>query len=309
MPLQRGAYGIEYDGRQGSPFRKLWLAVAIVLLVTAPLLFYRGCGNAEEQAPLADDGVGQTRYRIPELKTTRERPSLLKHFLTFNRSKKAETDGQAASQHDAAPRSSTDRKSTEGKPLAVGKAQSPEVKKLLDQATAYETADDSVNARLILQQVLLRRDAEDVRAFAERKIGSLNTAMVFGNRPMPEKTKYRIAAGDLIGKLAKRYGCTQEYLLKANGIDKPALLRIGREIWVLQAPVFELTVFKRAGSAVLTLNGQFFKRYELGLGHPSSVPSGTYTIRSKIANPTYRLQDGTSVGAGNPQYAAVLRRT
>lgn len=300
MPLQRGTYGIEYDERQGSPLRKLWIPSALILIAVVPFLFFRGRGGSSGREPLTDDGVGQTRYRVPQVETQRERPSLLKHFLNFRRSAGSGTDGRPMAETAAQTKGNGWQGAKIETPLAA-KVQSPEVKKLLDQVTADEVADDLVNARLVLHQVLLRRDADDVRAFAERKIGSLNTTLVFGDRPMPEKTKHLIVAGDLIGKLAKRYGNTQDYLLKANGIDKPELLRIGREIWVLQAPVFELTVFKRANSAVLTLNSQFFKRYEIGVGKPSDVPSGTYAVRNKVAKPACRLPDGSEVAFGHPQ--------
>lgn len=300
MSLQRGTYGIEYDEQQGSPLRKLWIPAALVLVVTLPLLFFRSCGGPAANGQVTDDAVGQTRYRMPEVDTVRERPSLWNHFLNFRRYR--ETDHAAEPMPPpASPGKQDGGQTTADKPLPAPTVQSTDVKKLLGQVTARETADDLVNARLILHQILLRRDADDVRAFVERKIGSLNTALVFGDRPMPEKARYRIVAGDLIGKLAKRFGNTQEYLLKANGIDKPELLRIGREIWVLQSPVFELTVFKQSNSAVLTLNGQFFKRYETGIGLSANVPSGLYVIRNKIKDPAYRLPDGREVAFGNPQ--------
>ncbi len=300
MPLHRGTYGIEYDERQGSPLRKLWIPSVLLLTAVVPFFLFRGCGGSTAREPLTDDGVGQTRYRVPEVVTRRESPSLLKHFLNFRRSVGSGADGSPRAA-TVAPTKGIGWQGAEIETPLAAKVQSPEVKKLLDQVTAYEGADDLVNARLVLHQVLLRRDAEDVRAFAERKIGSLNTTLVFSDRPMPEKTKHLIVAGDLIGKLAKRYGNTQDYLLKANGIDKPELLRIGREIWVLRAPVFELTVFKRANSAVLTLNSRFFKRYEIGLGKPSNVPSGTYAVRNKVAKPSCRLSDGSEVAFGHPQ--------
>ena len=169
------------------------------------------------------------------------------------------------------------------RPEAVqANTQSPEVKRLFEAAARHEAADDLVNARLVLNQILLRKDAEDVRFFIERKIGNINTVLVFGDRPMPEKTRHQIAPGDLVGKLAKRYGNTQDFLLRANGIDQPNRLRIGREIWVLENPAFEMTVFKKAANAVLTLNGQFFKRYETVAGTPPDMPAGTYAVRDGI---------------------------
>jgi len=299
MPLQRGTYGIEYDERQGSPFRKLVVPAALILAVIVPVLFYRGCGGSSAREPAREEGAGQTRYRAPEVETPRERPSLWKHFLNFKRNAAGGAATPAA--ETAASAKGEGRHDAEGGSLLPARVRSEEVKKLLEQVIACEASDDLVNARLVLHQVLLRRDAEDVRAFAERKIGTLNIALTFGDRPMPEKVKHRIAEGDLIGKLAKRYGNTQDYLLRANGIDRPEMLRIGREIWVLQEPAFELTVFKRASSAVLTLNGQFFKRYEVGIGKTTDVPLGTYALRTKVKNPAYRPPGGEEVAFGRPE--------
>ena len=292
MSLQRGSYGMEYDERQSSSARKFWLLVALIPLAAAGFLFFRGCGGERPDVSGAGDGVGPSRKygMIPEVKAERERPSLMKHFLQAWRRKDA-----AADEARSADRAATDKApgwhASKAAPPAepVTKVQSPEVKKLLDQSAAREAEDDRVGARLILQQVLVRRDADDVRSFVERKIGSLNIALAFSNFPMPKKVKHRVAAGDLIGKMAQQYGCTQEYILKVNGIDRPELLRIGREVWVLKNPGFELIIFKRNNSAVLTLNNQFFKRYTVGVGKSENVPGGTYVIRGKVkktAGPT-----------------------
>lgn len=302
MALQRGSYGIEFDERPGLPFGKFWGVAALVLLGVLGTVFFRGCADEPAAESAAEGGVGQTRYRLPEeaQKAAPERLSLWRHFLSSRqKAATAEAEGQAAAAPVAGHAGGV--ASTDAKGAALAKVQSPEVRKLLDKAAEYESADDWVNARLVLQEVRLRPDADEVRAFVERKIGGLNTALVFGDRAMPEKARHRIAAGDLIGKLAKRYGNTQDYLLKANGIDKPELLRIGREIWVLQTPVFELTVFKRASSAVLTLNGQFFKRYEIGLCKSEYAPAGTYLIRNRVKKPSYRTPQHGEVEFGNPQ--------
>ncbi len=285
MSLQRGSYGIEYDERQSSSARKFWLLVVLIPFAAIVFFFFRGCGGERPDASGAGDGMGPSRKygMIPEVKAERERPSLVKHFLQGWRKKDA-TTGEAKSADRAATEKAPGWHASKAAPPAepATKVQSPEVKKLLDQSAAREAEDDRVGARLLLQQVLVRRDAEDVRAFVERKIGSLNIALAFSNFPMPEKIKHRVVAGDLISKIAQQYGCTQEYILKVNGIDRPELLRIGREIWVFKNPAFELIVFKRNNSAVLTLNNQFFKRYTVGVGKPENVPSGTYVIRGKV---------------------------
>jgi LysM repeat protein len=285
MSLQRGTFGIEYDERQSSSARKAGLWVALIPVAAAALLFARGCGGERDDASLTDDEGGRSRRyeAAPEVKVKRERPSFVKHFLKgWWASDAAITEKKSAA--PAVPAKESGWRGSKAAPPAApaAKVQSPEVKRLLDQAAVRESEDDRAGARQILLRVLLRRDADDVRAFAERKIGSLNTALIFSDAAMPEKMKHRVANGDLIGKLAKQYGCTQEYILKVNGIDKPESLRSGRDVWVLKNPVFELTVFKRGNSAVLTLANQFFKRYTIGVGKSENVPGGTYVIRSKV---------------------------
>ncbi len=303
MSLQRGSYGIEYDERQSSSVRKFWLLVALIPAAGVGFLFVRGCGDGHPDASLTDDGVGRNRRyeAAPEVKVARERPSVAKHFLNVWGTPESATAEKPVAPAAPPAKVSGWRGSKAAPPSTpTVKVQSPEVKALLDQSAAREAEDDRVGARLILQQVLVRRDADDVRAFAERKIGSLNTALVFADFPMPEKVKHRVAAGDLIGKLAKQYGCTQEYILKVNGIDRPELMRVGREIWVLKNPAFELTVFKRNNSAVLTLNNQFFKRYTVGVGKAESVPGGTYVIRGKIKKPADPTSESGAGAFGSP---------
>lgn len=293
MSLQRGTYGIEFDERQESPLRKLWLPATVLFVLAIAALFFRGCGGDEPERDLLEEGeLGQTRYRLPQVETQRESPSFFKHFVMTRRGAAPSADGAVAG---GAPERAKD-----AAPQAA-KGASAEIRTLLDQVTAFEAADDLVGARQTLFQILPRRDADDVRAFIERQIGNVNTTLVFGDRPMPEKTTHTVAAGDVISKLARRYGNTQDYLLRANGIEKPESLRIGRVIWVLKAPVFELTVFKRSNSAVLTLNGRFFKRYETGHGRPELIPSGTYVIRSRTKDPSYNTAQNETVPFRHPQ--------
>lgn len=89
MSLQRGSYGIEFDGRQGSPLRKLWVLLAGLPVLAAALMFFRGCSGVPARVPEDGESVGQTRYRSMEVETERERPSLFRHFLNLGGRKKS----------------------------------------------------------------------------------------------------------------------------------------------------------------------------------------------------------------------------
>jgi len=249
------------------------------------VLFFRGCHTEAVHAPDVEEPTQHSRQQASELKAAHARPSILKHFAqTWQNLSKGDTPKPKAVKVE--PKEKWMASVPEALLPAVQK-QSSEIKRLLQQVAEREGADDLVGARQIYRQLLVRKDAEEIRAFVERKIGDINNTLLFSDRPMPEKTKHRIEAGDLIAKLTKKYGNTQDFLLKANGIEKPELLRIGRGIWVMDNPVFELTVFKKGGSAVLTLNGRFFKRYVIGVGKSEASPKGTYRVSGRIKNPDF----------------------
>ena len=287
MSLQRGSFGIEFDERQGFQYQKLWWSVALIPVVALIVLYFRGCGGDAARTTFSDDPMQQSRQEASELKAERERPSVLKHFLQTWWKAPAEEKREAEALVVAPEPKKGWMASVPPNVLSTVQKQSAEVKRLLEQVAVCETADDLVAERQLFRQLLIRKEAEEIRAFVERKIGEINTMLLFSDRAMPEKVKHRVEAGDLIAKLTKKYGNTQDYLLKANGIEKPALLRIGREIWVMKNPVFELTVFKKGGSAVLTLNGLFFKRYPISVGKATDSPNGTYAVRSRAKKPVY----------------------
>jgi len=296
MSLQRGSFGIEFDDRPG-PSQRLWWLALLVPLAAVGLLAMRGCRGAAAASPLAQDSDALSHQESFEPKTARERPSLLTHFLQSWRAAPKEAKDPAAAA-EPEPKEGW-QASVPPKLLSSVEKRSPEVKRLLQRVAEREAGDDWVGERQALRELMVRDDADDIRAFVERKIADINIALIFSDRAMPEKTKHRIASGDFIAKITKKYGTTQEYVLKVNGIEKPEQLRIGREVWVLNSPVFELTVFKKKGSAVLTLNGRFFKRYAIGVGHPEDSPSGVYKVRNRARRQADGAADAGAAGEGS----------
>ena len=301
MSLQRGNYGIEYDEREGFPLRKIWWFVFLILLPAAAALFFRGCNEPGDPEILDDSALGQTRYRLTTLEPNREPPARRSHF--FWARKTSETTATQTNTTAASKSSSPTLKSTKNAAATPKPANLPSsgVRTLLQKVLEYEEADDLIAAQQLLQQLLLRRDVEEMRDFIERKLGLINMTLILDNRAMPGKKKHHVVAKNVISRLAKQYGTTQAYLLKANALYKPEALRLGHDIWVLDHPVFELTIFKRAQSAILTLNGLFFKRYETSFGNPDLIPVGTYAIRNRLENPSYQTSDNKTLAFGHPQ--------
>jgi LysM repeat protein len=290
--MLQGRYGVEFDDQESSPVKKLvWLVWLIPAAVLAFFLF-RGCGTEDATpASMAKENPAEARrYDAPETK----RPGFFSHL--FHRERKAET-----AEKPAVPVVTSAAGSAALDGAGVAKA-SPELRRLLELAVKKENEDDLLGARLVLRDALANPGVGDARPFVERRIADLNATLLFSDREMPEKKQYVIAAGDLISKLSRKFGNTQAFILKANGIDNPSQLRIGRKIWVLNEPSFVLAVDRKGFSAVLTLNGQFFKRYSVGIGPADSVPAGTYSLRSRVEHPVYRRPGELTIpygGEGN----------
>ena len=66
-----------------------------------------------------------------------------------------------------------------------------EVRRLLELAAAREADGDLAAAREALRKALVRGDAQELRPFVERKLGAVNVALLFTDRPAAEKARHR----------------------------------------------------------------------------------------------------------------------
>ena len=167
---------------------------------------------------------------------------------------------------------------------------------LLQQALALKAAGKLADARNLLQPLAAATNASDkVLAL----IGELNTQIIFTGAAAPEKVDYTIAAGDSLGKLAKKFGTTIELIKKANGLSSD-VIQIDNRLRIYQAK-FAVEVSKSANTLVLTDNGKFFKRYHVGTGQFNRTPVGEFTIKSRIEKPPWYRPDGRTIPFGDPE--------
>jgi len=283
MGLERGTYGIEYDKSQKNSSGKIWLLTFIIPVVVI-LLVLRGCLAGEREGVYRGD---DTSRDDSEGEVERERPSIVAHFLKSWRGKPSgessagdETGKGYEVTESSGSRASKNNRSFEKARLDLEDIPD-EVERLLLRVDELEDSDDLVSARMILQKLRLRPDAVVVRQLVEKRIGDINIALILSDKPMPGKLLHKIAAGDLVSRLTRKYKNTQEYILRVNKIERAERIRIGQELWVLANPVFELMIDKSDFKAVLLFNNRFFKVYTVGLGDPDSVPVGSYEVRSR----------------------------
>jgi hypothetical protein len=287
--LTRGSYGIEYDqDNRDNAYHRYWWVALLIPVVVGGLLFSRGCSG--NKALLDDDPVQSKRFDAPEEKTSQKRMSIWTHFAN-NWFKKATAETNKTVSTTSAQSSG-----------AAIKKIDPEIRELFDKANMAEQGNNLIEARQILLRLLRMEKASELRPFVERKLGVIHSSLYLSARPAPGKTVHRLASGEKIGKLASDYGCTLEYLLYVNAIQKPETLQIGKMLTVLQNPRFELLISKRDSTAVLLLNNGFFKRYTLLLSEGNPAPKGLYLVRSRGKKAIAEESSWTGIADDKPRH-------
>ena len=91
-------------------------------------------------------------------------------------------------------------------------------------------------------------------------------------------------------------------IAKANNVQG-ANIRVGETLRLIDgnAHVFALAVSKSRNDLVVTLDGQFFKRYRVSTGENAKTPVGTFKIVDKIAQPAWHKPGGKAIPYGDPE--------
>ena len=169
----------------------------------------------------------------------------------------------------------------------------------LAQARERLQAGDPQAAR---QAALEALAASPGNAEIESFLNDLAMPLLASQRPMPEKVEHVVQTGDYLGKLAATYNTPVALIAKANNVQG-ANIRVGETLRLIDgnAHVFALTVSKSRNDLVVTLDGQFFKRYRVSTGENSKTPVGTFKIIDKIAQPAWHKPGGKAIPYGDPE--------
>ncbi len=266
-----------------SSGNRAWIViVAIVTLATiGVILLVRAFGG---------DGAGER----PE---TPQKPA-----------KTAASASSPAPASPAAPSSPAPAASAPAAPSAPSRAVAPlpEMKEASETALAFmrageaaEKADDFQAARTNYLAALADPGCGNARPVAEARLGAIDIELIFSPRRMDGKVDYAIAPGDSLKKIASKHGTTVDLIVKGNSVPNPDRVQVGDRLRVLDRQVFEIAVSKSRNDLVVTLNGQFFKRYTVGTGKFAKTPVGTFQVVDKIPEPPWWRPDGKVVPYGD----------
>jgi LysM repeat protein len=265
MSWKRGTYGLETAYNGGSP--PLWPRLcAVVVLAAVIVLGVRACRSM-------NTGPAGLRRGVPL-------------------SGRGAPPGAAVAGLEAAtPPSSA---------LRIVRL-SPEQRSLLAQAEEHVKKGDDAAARDAYLALWDGVADGAARLEIEERLGALSVAVAVSRLPMAGKISYVIQKGDSTSLIARRFGVTQEYLLRANGLSDPNRIVVGRDLRVLDNPAFAITVSKKEKTLTVTLGGRFFKRYPVSVGRADETPEGTFLIGNRIVRPSWWRTDGSEIPYGHPE--------
>ena len=104
--------------------------------------------------------------------------------------------------------------------------------------------------------------AADIDDSLARRLGELNMRRLFELRNAQWVKAVTIGRGDSASRIASENGSTLAALARLNGGSVNRIVA-GKDLYVMNHPRFSLVIRRRTRIADLSLNGKFFKRYDL----------------------------------------------
>ena len=236
MSLARGKFGIEYNPRQmeqdSSGLGWVFVLVALVALLSLSWAVAKRMRSGSEET--AEILVEESRAFEPA----------------------AVSNSTAAASSEPASVPIVRTASISKRPVRV--------RNLLLRLEEAEKRRDLEMAVTTIEAIrsLPGSQAADLDDSLARRLGVLNVRRLFDRKNAQWVKKVTVKRGDSASRLAVENGSTLASFVKLNGGNADKLV-IGRTFYVMDHPRFNLVIHRRTRTADLSLNGKFFKRYDL----------------------------------------------
>ena len=275
MSLARGKFGIEYDPRKLEPessgFGWVAVVVAFAALISLTFVIVKRIRSAEP------DAAPPIEVRV-----------------------------KAEAVQDAMPTSRIFQASQE-----VVSRRPTKLRNLLMRLEEAEKRGDVEMAVGTIESIrsLPGSPAADLDDALARRLGALNIRRLFGLRCAQWVKTVEVRRGDSASRIAAENGSTLASLARLNGGSVERVF-IGSKLHVMDHPRFNLVLHRRTRIADLSLNGKFFRRYDLQ--GAVKVRDGAYEIPEKrkgfweVFGPAFRRADRQELDMLLPAGASIL---
>ncbi len=178
-------------------------------------------------------------------------------------------------------------------------APSQQVQEMYQQAVKLKKNREVLKAKEVYQEIVKEHpDAENI-ASIQSELETLNMNIIFSGVEVPGKTTvHEVVAGDTLGKIARKYGTTVEFIKKSNNL-KSDVIRIGQKLRIWTGK-FNILVDKSQNILILKEGNDVVKVYNVSTGSNNSTPVGKYTITTKLIDPVW-FNRGVVVPPESPQ--------
>jgi len=248
MALARGKFGIEYNPKQmeRNPIGFGWVFAVVALAALVSFTWtlvgrFRSGSREAEAKELTQAGITPVVLAPEEPAVSAELPQVVTN---------------AVPPPPPLPTVVPPQETLLGRPAKV--------RNLLMRLEEAEKTGDVEMAVSTIETIrqLPGSPAADLDDKLARRLGELNTRRLFEIKSAQWVARVTVKRGDSASRIASEHGSTLASLARLNGgnVDRVVL---GRTLYVLEHPRFNLVIHRRQRTAELSLNGKFFKRYDL----------------------------------------------
>ncbi|HTL46739.1 MAG TPA: L,D-transpeptidase family protein [Verrucomicrobiae bacterium] len=156
-----------------------------------------------------------------------------------------------------------------------------------------------LEARNIYEELIMDSSvSEDKKDLFRDAFAEVNWKLLFSPQESPESSTHKVAPGDSLYKIAKKYGTTISLLRRVNGLKNDKIFP-NQKLKVIKK-AFSVHVDKSDNTLALELDGKPLKKYRVATGENNKTPVGTFKIVNKLENPTWYYA-GAVVPSNSPE--------
>jgi len=163
----------------------------------------------------------------------------------------------------------------------------------------FERRGDLLKAKEICQKMIEKFPGSNNIVKAQELLEDINVKILFSPVITEGFTMYEVQKGDTLTRIARKFGTTVEFIIKANNL-KDNNIRVGKKV-KLPKMKFDIIVDKSQNILTLKSGGEIVKTYRVATGKNSCTPVGTYKVTNKIIDPPWYPPTGGVIPAHDPR--------